>query len=91
MDRALFRCAFWIAQVRGKISNTKLMVHVLKIALKLLQGIGGAILKVGRRRITQMSETYARPCGVFSWAPQVREWLNDAGYVWYIGVLGVNP
>jgi hypothetical protein len=66
------------------------MVQVLKIALKLVEGVGSAILKVGRRRTMQMFETYAKPFGVFSWAPQVRGWLNDAGYVWYLGVLGVN-
>ena len=90
LDRALFRCAFWIAKVRGRISNTKLMVQVLKVALKLLEGVGSAILKAGRRRTMQMFETYGKPCGVFSWAPRVREWLNDVGYVWYLGVLGVN-
>jgi hypothetical protein len=90
MDRALFRCAFWVAKVRGKISNTKLMVQILKIALKLVEGVQGAILSVGRRRTTQMFETYGKPLGVFSWAPQVRKWLNDASFVWYLGVLEVN-
>jgi hypothetical protein len=90
-DRALFRCAFWVAKVRGKISNTKLMVQVLRIALKLVEGVRSAILKVGRRRTALMFEIYGKPLGVFSWAPQVREWLNDSRYVRYLGVLGVNP
>jgi hypothetical protein len=90
-DRALFRCAFWVATVRGKISNTKLMVQVLKIAMKLVERVPSAILKVGRRRTALMFEIYGKPLGVFSWAPQVREWLNDSRYVWYLGVLGVNP
>ena len=90
-NRALFRCAFWIAKVRGKISNTRLVVQVLKIALKLVERVPSAIIKVGRRRIALMFEIYGKPFGVFSWAPQVREWLNDSMYVCYIGALGVNP
>jgi hypothetical protein len=90
-DRALLRCAFWVAKVRGKISNTKLMVQVMKIALKLVEGVRSAILKVGRRRTALMFEIYGKPLGVFSWAPQVREWLNDSTYARYLGVLGVNP
>jgi hypothetical protein len=90
-DRALFRCAFWMARVRGKISNAKLVVQVLKIALKLVEGVRGAILRIGMRRTMQMFETYAKPGGVFSWAPQARGWLSDARYVWYFGVVGVNP
>jgi hypothetical protein len=90
MDRALFRCAFWVAKVRGRISNTRLMVQVLKVGLKLVEGVGSVILKVGRRRTMQMFETYGKPFGVFSWAPRVREWLSETSYVWYLGVLGVN-
>jgi hypothetical protein len=89
-DRALFRCAFWVAKVRGKISNTKLVTQVLEIAVKLVEGVRGAILSVGRRRTGLMLKAYEKPLGVFSWAPQVREWLSDSDYVWYLGVLGVN-
>jgi hypothetical protein len=90
-DRALFRCAFWVAKVRGKISNMKLMVQVLKIALKLVEHAPSTILEAGRRRAAAIYEAYGKPSGVFSWAPQVRGWLNDVRYVWYLGVLGVNP
>jgi hypothetical protein len=89
-DRALYRCAFWVAKVRGKISNTKLIVQVLKIVLKLVDGVRSAILEAGRRRIAAIYETYAKPCGVFSWAPQVRHWLTETSYVRFLGVLVVN-
>ena len=90
-DKALFRCAFWVARVRGKISNTKLMVQVLKIVLKLTESVRGAILRVGRTRTAQMFEAYSKPTGVFSWAPMVRQWLDEASYVRYLGVLEINP
>jgi hypothetical protein len=89
-DRALFRCAFWVAKVRGKISNAKLMVQVLKIALKLVEHARSAILEAGRRRAALMIEIYGGPHGVFSWAPQVRQWLGEASFVRFLGVLVVN-
>ena len=32
----MFRCTLWLARVRGRITNAKLMAQVLKIASKLL-------------------------------------------------------
>jgi hypothetical protein len=89
-EKALFRCGLWIARVRGEISNTKLMVQILRIALKLAEGVRSSIMKMGERRTAAIYAKYTRPLGVFSWAPEVREWLRDIRYVWYLGVLGVN-
>ena len=90
-QKALFRCALWIAKVKGMISNTKLIAQVIEIALLLGRSFRSAVLRSGRKRITMMREGYAKPGGVFSWAPQISRWLNDSGYVWYVGVLEVNP
>jgi hypothetical protein len=37
-----------------------------------------------------MFEEYAKPGGVFSWAPQMHEWLLDRKYIVYLGVFEVN-
>lgn len=87
----MFRCALWVAKARGKISSMRLMVHVLRIALKLLESYGSRIVNSGRRRAIRMLEEYAKPGGVFSWAPRMRDWLNDPRYLWYLGVMEVNP
>jgi hypothetical protein len=89
-ERGMFRCGLWVAKARGKISSMRLMVHVLRIALKLLETHGNRIVNAGRRRANQMFKEYAKPGGVFSWAPIMREWLYDPGYVRYLGVLEVN-
>ena len=86
----MFRCGLWVAKARGKISSMRLMVHVLRIALKLLETHRNRIVNAGRRRANQMFKEYAKPGGVFSWAPSMREWLYDSGYVRYLGVLEVN-
>jgi hypothetical protein len=66
------------------------MVQVLRIALKLRRSLESRIVKVGRARAAVMFEEYARPGGVFSWAPRMREWLHDPNYISYVGVLEVN-
>jgi hypothetical protein len=89
-ERGLYRCALWIAKARGNITNTRLMVQILRIALKLVKCFQSRIVKAGRARAAVMIEEYARPGGVFSWAPRMREWLHDPRYILYLGVLEVN-
>ena len=89
-ERGLYRCALWVAKARGKITNTKLMVQTLRVALKLLESFQSRIVKAGRARAMMMFEEYARPGGVFSWAPRMREWLYDPKYIVYLGALELN-
>jgi hypothetical protein len=89
-ERGLYRCALWVAKARGKITNTRLMVQTLRVALKLLEGFQSRIAKAGRARAAVMFEEYAKAGGLFSWAPRMREWLLDRKYIVYLGVLEVN-
>ena len=89
-EKGLFRCALWIAKARNRITNTKLVVEVLRIVLKLFKSFQSRIVKAGKARAAMMLEEYARPGGVFSWAPQMREWLLDRKYIVYLGLLEVN-
>jgi hypothetical protein len=85
--RGLFRCALWIAKARGSISNMRLMVQVLRIALELLNSLQSRIVSAGRKRAMVLFETYRQPGGVFSWAPRMREWLHDPKYILYLGLI----
>jgi hypothetical protein len=89
-EKGLFRCALWIAKARNRITNTRLIVQVVRIALKLLDSVQSRIAKAGRARAMTMFEEYTKPGGVFSWAPRMREWLQDRKYILYLGVLEVN-
>lgn len=88
-EKALFKCGLWITRVRGEINNTKLMVQILRITLKLAENVRSKILKVGRKRVLLMSKI-CQETGVFKWAPQVKRWLVDDNYIRYLGVLAVN-
>jgi hypothetical protein len=89
-ERGLYRCALWVAKARGKITNTKLMVQTLRVALKMLDSVHSRIAKAGKARVMMMYEEYAKPGGVFSWAPRMRIWLQDRKYILYLGLLEVN-
>jgi len=89
-ERGVFRCALWIAKARGKITNMKFMVQVIRVALRLLETVNSRIVKAGRERAAMMFLEYAKPGGVFSWAPRMRLWLNDPRYVRYLGLMEVN-
>jgi hypothetical protein len=89
-ERGLYRCALWVAKARGKIKNTKLVVQILRVTVRLLESFQSRIVKAGRTRAMAMLEAYAKPGGVFSWAPRMREWLHDPRYVSYLGVMEVN-
>jgi hypothetical protein len=89
-ERGLYRCALWIAKARNKVTNTRLMVQILRIALKLRQNFQSRIVKVGRAKAVRMFQEYAQSGGVFSWAPRMRECLRDPKYIMYLGVLEVN-
>jgi hypothetical protein len=86
-ERSLFRCAMWVAKIRGQIRNEKLMTQVLRTAIVLLKNLRIRILSVGRSRAQSMLSNFEQ---AYKWAPQLKEWLADPSYVWYLGVMGVN-
>ena len=90
-DKALVRCALWVAKVRGSIWNMRLLVQVLSVLLRLIRHCRTRIQDAGNRRAQAMLQAYAaEPKQVFKWIPQLREWLHDARYVTYLGLLEIN-
>jgi hypothetical protein len=85
-EKALFRCALWIAQVRKRIVNEILVAQVLEIVRHLFDSIQNRMVVAGEKRAKLMWDWYGKPHGVFDWAPQVKEWLHDATYVSYLGM-----
>lgn len=85
VDRALFRCALWVAKVRGRIVSLKLLVRVLGVVLRLLDTPRMRIWRAGRERAEELIRRF-EDRGLFQWAPQVRNWLTDRGYVFQLGL-----
>ena len=85
-EKAVYRCALWIAKARGYIVNKALVAQVLEIARHLLGSIRSRITAAGKERARLLLKNYSNRGGVFGWAPQTKEWLHDANYVFYLGV-----
>jgi len=85
VDRALFRCALWVAKVRGRIVSLKLLVRVLGVVLRLLYTARMRIWTAGKVRAEELMRRF-EDRGLFQWAPQVRGWLMDKEYVFHLGL-----
>jgi hypothetical protein len=85
-EKALYRCALWIARARGFIVNKALVTQVLEIARHLLGSIRSRIAAAGKERARLLLKNYSTRGGVFGWAPQAKDWLHDANYIFYLGV-----
>jgi len=88
-EKGLFRCALWVAKVRGRLSNMRLMVRVAGILVKLLTAFKAQLLRVGRVRAERLG-TCLREAGAEKWASEVLQWLTDRSFITYLGVLATN-
>ena len=82
--KALFQCALWVAKARGRVSNTKFIVQILRVALRLIESVRGRIMRAGRERSTTMLQTFSNPNGAFCWAPRMKVWLTETNFDWYL-------
>ena len=85
-SKALIQCALWVAKTRGRIANTRLIAQVLAITHRLSESVQDRIAAAGKKVAIMKIRAYSGPGGVFSWAPQVREWLNSDSYISYLGL-----
>ena len=88
-EKGLFRCALWVARVRGRLSNTRLMVRVAGILVKLLATFKAQLLRVGRVRAERLGACLHER-GAENWASEVFRWLTDRSFITYLGVLATN-
>jgi hypothetical protein len=84
-EKALYRCALWVARERGCIINKELVAQVLEISGRLGR-IRSRITAHGKERARLMLKSYSNQGGVFGWAPQVNEWLHDTTFIFYLGI-----
>lgn len=85
IDRGLFRCALWVAKVRGGIGSLRLLVRVLGVVLKLLQSWSMRVWMAGRVRAEELKRRFEER-SLFDWAPQVKDWLNERAFIFHLGL-----
>ena len=85
MDKALFRASLWYAKHRGSIVNTALVEKLLGIVERLKETKGMRIFKRGLKKAVELLEKSEE--GVFTWAPQLKYWLKDPDYIFWLGTV----
>jgi hypothetical protein len=83
--KGLYRAVLIYTNVRGEIVNSKLAAMVLSIVEKLRKTRGAQIFKVGLEKAKRILSTYGKN-GVFEWCPQLKEWLRDPDYIFWLGL-----
>ncbi len=85
MDRIFYRAATWYAKIRSMIMNNRIIAQLRSIAEKLKVAIKGKVMNAGLARVKEMVVKFEEN-GVFEWAPQVRNWMKDPKYIFWVGL-----
>ena len=85
-DKALYRASLWYAKHRGGIVNASLVEKLIALAEKLKETKGMKIFKRGFGKAIEMLEK-GEENGVFVWAPQLKEWLREPNYIFWLGTM----
>ena len=86
LDNALYRASLWYAKHRGSIVNAALVEKLLGLVEKLKETKGMRIFKRGLKKAAEMLEK-GKEKGVFTWAPQLKHWLKDTDYIFWLGTV----
>ena len=83
LDKALVRASLWYAKHRGSIVNTALAEKLSALIEKLKETKGVRIFKRDLKKAAEMLDKGEEE--VFRWAPQLKDWLRDPNYIFWLG------
>ena len=86
LNKALYRASLWYAKHQGSIVNTSLVEKLSALIEKLKETKGMRIFKRGFKKAVEMLAK-GEEKGVFTWAPQLKQWLRDPDYVFWLGTV----
>ncbi len=90
LDKALYRASLWYAKHRGNIVNAALVGKLMALVEKLKETKGMRIFKRGFKKAAEMlrkCEEQGQEQRVFTWAPQLKHWLKDHDYIFWLGTV----
>ena len=85
LDKALYRASLWYAKHRGSIVNASLVEKLLGLVERLKETKGMKIFKRGFKKAVEMLKK--GEVEVFAWAPQLKRWLRDPDYIFWLGTM----
>ena len=89
LNKALYRASLWYAKHRGSIVNTSLVEKLLAFAERLEETKGIRIFKRGFKKAVELLEKSEEEGGIFTWAPQLKYWLKEPDYIFWLGTVRI--
>lgn len=72
---------------KGEILSGRLIAMLGDIIGKLVETVKDRIFRVGLAKAEDMGRGYEK---VFKWAPELRKWLKDPDYIFWLGKINVK-
>ena len=86
LDKALYRATMWYLKHGGSVVNEMLLEKLSALVERLKETKGMRIFKRGfEKAIAILGEGEERE--VFTWAPQLKYWLKDPDYIFWLGTV----
>ena len=76
--------ARWYARGKGEILSGRLVAMLGDIIGKLVETVKVRIFRVGLAKAEDMEKGYEK---VIIWAPELRKWLKDPDYIFWLGLI----
>lgn len=86
LNKALYRASLWYAKHQRSIVNTSLVEKLSALIEKLIETKGMRIFKRGFKKAVEMLAK-GEEKRVFTWAPQLEQWLRDPDYIFWLGTV----
>ena len=85
LRKGLYMAALWYARGKGRILSGKLVAMLEDIIGKLRETVKVRIFRIGLAKAADMERGYEK---VFNWAPELRKWLKDQDYIFWLAPIG---
>ncbi|MCS7385835.1 MAG: hypothetical protein NDF55_03705 [archaeon GB-1867-005] len=85
LEKAFYRAALTYAKIKRKIINPDVISHLTEIMNKLILTPTLKIVKAGLERARHIL-TQFKKSGAFKWCPQLKKWLQDPTYIFWLGL-----
>ena len=87
LKEGLFMAARWYARGKGEILSGRLIAMLGDIIEKLVETVKVRIIRIGLAKAVAMERGDEE---VFKWAPELRKWLKDPDYIFWLGKINVK-
>ncbi len=83
LERCFYRAVLFYAKIKGRIVNATLIAMIRGIVEKLRETPSSRIFKAGMEEAIDIG---SRGENVFNWCPQLKNWLKDIYFIFWLGL-----